>query len=256
MTEDMCAVPAEQLKAGIRVDIESGHQHCLFCGRMFENGEIFEIGGRYFDAAAAARHHVAQEHGGALSKLTSLPKQMTGLTDNQKALLLMMAGGMSDRDIAKTTGTSSATVRHQRFMFRERAKQAKLFLCIYELALGDWKRTGAGIEARNELAEIHGGAKMVDERYVITKSEEEEIVSNMFSSLTPLRLKNLSPKEKKKIVILRKISGEFEINRKYSEKEVNEILMDIYDDYATVRRYLIEYGFMDRTSDGQEYWLR
>ena len=97
---------------------------------------------------------------------------------------------------------------------------------------------------------------MVDERYQITIEEENTIISNIFSSLEPLKLKNLSPKEKKKIVILKKISSRFERERKYSEKEVNGILEDIYDDFATIRRYLIEYGFMDRTNDGKEYWLK
>ena len=163
---------------------------------------------------------------------------------------------MSDQDIARETGTSTATVRHQRFMFREKAKQARLYLAIYELALGGRKQARGTADAGNELAEIHGGAKMVDERYVVTKAEEEEIISNMFSALAPLRLKNLSPKEKKKLVILKKIAGVFERGRKYSEKEMNGILSEIYDDFATLRRYLIEYGFMDRTDDGRVYWLR
>ena len=42
---------------------------------------------------------------------------------------------------------------------------------------------------------------------------------------------------------------------KYSECEVNEILKPIYDDYMTIRRYLIMYGFMERTRDGRQYWL-
>jgi hypothetical protein len=30
----------------------------------------------------------------------------------------------------------------------------------------------------------------------------------------------------------------------------------VYDDYVTVRRYLIEYGFLDRKDDGSQYWLK
>lgn len=81
-------------------------------------------------------------------------------------------------------------------------------------------------------------------------------MDGVFYSIEPLKLKVFSPKEKKKIVILRKIAEQFEKNKQYTEKEVNSILTDIYEDYATIRRYLIEYGYMDRTKDGKAYWLR
>jgi hypothetical protein len=37
---------------------------------------------------------------------------------------------------------------------------------------------------------------------------------------------------------------------------VNEILKNAYEDYATLRRYLIEYDFMDRKADGSQYRLK
>lgn len=63
------------------------------------------------------------------------------------------------------------------------------------------------------------------------------------------------PKEKNKVVIFGKIAEQFEYGKRYSEQEVNEILKPIYEDYMTIRRYLIMYGFMERTKDGRQYWL-
>ena len=60
--------------------------------------------------------------------------------------------------------------------------------------------------------------------------------------------------EKRKIVVLRRISACFEPERRYSEREVNDILRPIYDDFVLVRRYLIEYGFLQRTKDCRAYW--
>ena len=97
---------------------------------------------------------------------------------------------------------------------------------------------------------------MVDDRYSITKTEEDKIIASVFESLEPLKLKVFSPKEKKKIVILRKITEQFSKGKKYSEKDINSILKPIFEDYATIRRYLIEYGFMERTNDCKEYWLK
>ena len=65
-----------------------------------------------------------------------------------------------------------------------------------------------------------------------------------------------SSKEKKKIVTLQKIIEQFEPGKIYPEKEVNQILKDIYDDFPTIRRYLIEYGFMERSKDCRDYWVK
>ncbi len=253
--DDILALTLEEIKNGYAYDIENDAYVCSVCHRAFINGEVFRVGERYFSAEKMAERHIADAHGSILEVLLAHEKKYTGLTENHKELLLMIKAGLTDQEIARQSGTAAATVRHQRFVFREKARQAKLYLAIYELALHGKRKPHSALADSEEFINIHGGAKMVDERYQITKDEEADIVSNMFVSLEPLKLKNLSPKEKKKIVILRKIAGQFEQGRKYSEKEVNEILRDIYDDFATVRRYLIEYGFMDRTNDGKEYWL-
>jgi hypothetical protein len=78
----------------------------------------------------------------------------------------------------------------------------------------------------------------------------------VFESLSPLKLKILSSKEKKKIVTLRKILEQFDKGKIYNENEVNQILKAIYDDYPTIRRYLIEYGFMNRSTDCKQYWVQ
>jgi len=63
-------------------------------------------------------------------------------------------------------------------------------------------------------------------------------------------------REKKKIVVLRRISTYFKEGVTYSEKEVNRILSRVYEDHVLLRRYLIEYGFLDRTRDGAVYFLK
>ena len=55
---------------------------------------------------------------------------------------------------------------------------------------------------------------------------------------------------------MRTIAKEFEEGIRYSEVQVNEILKDIYPDYVTLRRYLIEYGYLERTRDGSAYWKK
>jgi len=153
------------------------------------------------------------------------------------------------KDMAKKLNVTEATIRRQRFTFREKAKQAKFYLAMYELVFEDEPIT------TEQIIPIHNNAIYVDDRYLITEDEKQHIVETFFSSIQPLVLKSFSPKEKKKVVILGKIAEQFEYGKKYSEQEVNEILKPIYADYMTIRRYLIMYGFMERTRDGRQYWL-
>ena len=48
----------------------------------------------------------------------------------------------------------------------------------------------------------------------------------------------------------------FELGKKYTEAETREMLAAVYEDYSMLRRYLVDYGFMGRTKDGTEYWLK
>jgi len=255
MIDKLLQISLDEAKNGYSYNSNNRIFTCLTCGKEFETGEMFSFDGRFYEASKAIQLHIGKEHGNMLEILTSFDKKYTGITENQKELLSMIYAGLSDKEIAKKTGVAPATIRHQRFVFREKAKQAKLYLAIFEVAeKAAAERKGKCSE--DELVNIHSDAKMVDDRYFITKTEEEKILASVFESLQPLKLKVFSLKEKKKIVILRKIALKFEKDRKYSEKEVNTVLKAIYEDYATVRRYLIEYGFMGRTNDCKEYWLK
>lgn len=238
----------EEIKNGYYYDKENKQYVCNFCGRCFEDGEIFSIENRFFENYRAVEIHIKKEHGKVLDSLLEEDKKYTGITEKQKELLKMISVGMSDKEIAEKLGLSSSTVRHQRFSFREKAKQAKMYLAIYELVSEKNKD--------DQFIEAHEGAKMVDDRYMTTNKEEQKILDSVFSSLKPLKLKVFSSKEKKKIVTLAKIVEEFERGKHYSEKEVNDVLKEIFVDYGTLRRYLIEYGFMERTRDCTDYWRK
>lgn len=255
MINKLLQTTIDEIKNGYSCRTDDQVYSCLICGQSFAIGEVFPVDGKLYDAEKAVQIHIEQEHGNMLSVLTSLSKKYTGLTRNQTDVLMMMYQGLSDQSIAKQTGLAAATIRQQRYLLREKAKQAKVYLAIYELfdqMTGDKKSKSSD----EEMISIHPTATMVDERYEMTRSEEEKILSMAFESMDPLVLRVFPPKEKRKLAILRRIIQEFEKDRHYSEKEVNAILKPIYTDYVTIRRYLIEYGFMDRTNDCREYWLK
>jgi hypothetical protein len=67
-------------------------------------------------------------------------------------------------------------------------------------------------------------------------------------------LKTIPAQRKKLEAILRYVVKAFEVNRRYSEKKVNEILSGYHADTASLRRELVGYGLMKREGGGGEYW--
>jgi biotin operon repressor len=68
------------------------------------------------------------------------------------------------------------------------------------------------------------------------------------------RFKAFPAQEKKYLVLLRHAVKSFEFGRKYTEKEVSDILIEFHEDYSKLRRDLIEYKFMAREGGGKSYW--
>jgi hypothetical protein len=53
----------------------------------------------------------------------------------------------------------------------------------------------------------------------------------------------------KRLAVLNHLAGLFEPGRRYREREVNEILRAWHPDYAVLRRYLVDDGFLDRADE-------
>lgn len=238
-----------ELKNGYQYNKEQAAYICNYCGQVFQAGQIFQMDGSFYMAEPAAVRHIESAHSGSLAQLLYADTRYNTLTGNQKELLALFHAGVPDKEMARQLNVTEATIRRQRFTFREKAKQAKFYLAVYEQV---FENDGASDE---QMIPIHNQAVYVDDRYLITRQERERIIGAFFSSTEPLVLKSFTSKEKKKVVILGKIAEQFEAGRQYSEKEVNEILKPIYDDFTEIRRYLIMYGFMERTKDGTKYWL-
>lgn len=249
---DYGTLTIDEIKNGYRYDEAEKAYICNYCGRVFPEGQVFPIGDRYYTPEYAAREHISSEHDGSLKKLIEGGAKYNTFTDTQKELLALFGKGLSDNEIAKELGIKASTVRHQKFTFREKAKQAKYYLAVYEEVFGE----GGTARKTDDIVDIPNTATMMDDRYVITEKERERILKSEFESLKPLRLRHYPLKAKKQVVVLSEVAKLFEFGRKYSEAETREMLSAVYEDYSMLRRYLVDYGFMGRTKDGSEYWLR
>jgi hypothetical protein len=68
------------------------------------------------------------------------------------------------------------------------------------------------------------------------------------------RLKTIPAQRKKLEAVLRYVAKSFTTGRRYSEKEVNDILGGYHSDTASLRRELVASGLMQRGGGGGDYW--
>lgn len=66
------------------------------------------------------------------------------------------------------------------------------------------------------------------------------------------KLKSIPAQKKKERIVLEVIAQAFEFDRIYSEREVNILIADYYDDFCTIRRDMIGEHLLDRSTKG--YW--
>jgi hypothetical protein len=81
-------------------------------------------------------------------------------------------------------------------------------------------------------------------------TEDEELVLRTF--FRNGRLTEIPTKRSKRRIVLERISLEFDPGRRYDEKEVNVVVGAFFNDHASLRRYLVDEGFLDR--DHGVYW--
>lgn len=66
------------------------------------------------------------------------------------------------------------------------------------------------------------------------------------------KLKSIPSQRKKERIVLEIIADAFEYDRIYTEREVNIIIADFFDDFCTIRRDMISENLLDR--DAGKYW--
>lgn len=241
----------EELVQGYRYNKETGDYVCLACDEVYRDGFIYQNGQMLLEAKKAIVFHIQKQHGSMFDYLINMDKRYTGLSDLQTELMMYFKQGLTDKEIAERMGGSSpSTIRNHRFKLREKEKQAKVFLALMTLLQNH------NDKKLNEFVSFHKGATMVDERYATTVNEKEKILITYFKEGLDGPLSIFPSKEKRKLIVLQHILTKFEKGKIYTEREINEVLKNIYDDFATIRRYLIEYGFLDRNKDGSEYWVK
>lgn len=139
---------------------QSGPQmQCNYCSATFT------------DAAQMAAH-LETIHDGALTALLTADTKYNTLTDNQSKLLQAFSRKQKDQTIADQLEVSASTIRHQKFTFREKAKQARFYLAQYQAVFG--------VQSTEDYLPIPPMAADNDDRFRITETEYAKTTQKYF----------------------------------------------------------------------------
>jgi hypothetical protein len=90
----------------------------------------------------------------------------------------------------------------------------------------------------------------VDPKRFGATDEQADVLRNFMTD--DGRLERIPAVHSKRLVVLDFLSQKFEPGRSYPERDVNFLLGTFYRDYAALRRYLVDEGFLERRDNF--YW--
>lgn len=223
---------------------------CLLCGREIEKGIVYPYEKAFYEAERFMRVHIEHQHQSVFSELIKLDKRYTGLTDRQKDLLSLLYEGKSDLEVQEELDIGSAsTVRHHRFVLKEKERQAKVLLALSELV-------NEREFYRAAFVPPHKAALLLENDSSAEERERQEVLKTFFPDGTAGRLKEIPSSEKARRIIIEIIAGRLDGAAVYNETALHGRLAEIYEDSASLIRYLIEYEWLGSTGDRNQYWLK
>ena len=147
---------------------------------------------------------------------------------------------LKGKDLSERLGLTPPTISHHMSrlvgagLVTVRPDAQRRVYALDEAALRGLGREAAG-RAGTEASAAAGGAAADRER--------AKVLRDFFDGP---RLKAIPAQRKKRVIILQRLVERFAPARDYPEKEVNALLREAHEDVATLRRELVDYGFMTR----------
>jgi len=164
-----------------------------------------------------------------------------------KIVALLAKEALSVEQLAEMLRLSSSTVSHHLATLSRLGlvnARAEGYYSVYQLDLEALTRMSQRLLAEDTLPTV---AADVD-----VDAYDRKVLSNYL--LPDGRLKTYPSQRKKQEVVLRHIVQAFDLGRRYSEKEVNQVLSRFSDDTSSLRRDLVDAGLVQRQGGGRDYW--
>lgn len=180
------------------------------------------------------------------------PSLLTALKALSDASRLRIVGLLADgrrmavEQLAAALELTPATVVHHLKKLREAGlveSRPRPPYMDYSLRLGRLGEIGASL---HRIAREQTGLPAVDD-VVLPEWATPADAKVLRAFFEGERLKSIPAQHSKRLVVLRLLAESvFEKKRKYPEKEVNQLLAVRHPDAASLRRYLVDEGFMAR----------
>lgn len=185
---------------------------------------------------------------------------LKALADESRLQLLQVLneGERTVGDLAERVMLTEPTVSHHLARLREvglvtlRMAGNQRFYRLNEGGLDKFKQLAAVIEQLSPFIE----PPPTDDSWIEALDWGEEDKQVLRDLTSDGKLRRLPSKHKKLIVILRWLASLFKVDTLYTESEVNAILKSVYEyDFVTLRRELVDFGYLRRERGGGKYWL-
>jgi predicted transcriptional regulator len=165
-----------------------------------------------------------------------------------KIIGLLAQEARSVEELAEMLGLNSSTVSHHLAKLSSVglvSARAEGYYSIYQLEESALNEMAQRLLSHETLPSV---AATVD-----VDAYDRKVLNTYLSA--DGQIEAFPAQRKKEEAILRYVARKFQSERRYSEKEVNEILSRFSDDTARLRRHLVDFGFMAREGGGGSYWL-
>jgi predicted transcriptional regulator len=144
-------------------------------------------------------------------------------------------------------GLGASTVSHHLSKLAEAGlvtATAKSYYNYYRLETGKMEDMAKHLLKTENLPDVAGGVDL--------DAYDRKVIKDYL--LPDGRLKTIPSQHKKLLAVLRHICNDFQPGKRYSEKEVNNILSYYHEDTASLRRELVGARLMAREGGGGDYW--
>ena len=171
-----------------------------------------------------------------MTTATASPARVLGRLADEERLRLLAAvalGASTVRDTAERAGLSEAQAA------RALAQLVRAGI-VADRSAGLQVDLDAFARAAREAAPSRRRPELAD-----ATPEQAAVLRNFVDE--DGRIRELPARAAKRELVLEYVAARFEPGREYGEKEVNGILLELHDDYVTLRRYLVDAGLLTRT---------
>lgn len=163
------------------------------------------------------------------------------------ALVLSPAdGGAQPVDLADASGVPVRDVLRALARFEEVQLAARLDSAAEDKG-GGWRATPETLRAATDA-----NSRQHEEPLPGAAVEDPKTAAILRNFFAHGRLTHVPLAHAKRMVVLDYLAQSFEPGTRYPESEVNEILSKFHDDYAALRRYLVDADFLGRSENF--YW--